>query len=199
MTSAAEALSSYMKREYCLVVLDIQLSNIDDMELLRAMQQSKYTPILVLTQSSEIEDRIAFLHAGADACIDKPVNLEFCAAQANALIRLCISLSTDYGHHNPVVHGELLISPRYRQVAIDGKPLALTRKEFDIFLCLASSPGQVFSREQLYDCIWGEGPAIAIDEAVKTQIKRLRGKLALAGKNYIQTEWGIGYKFVLSD
>ncbi len=75
----------------------------------------------------------------------------------------------------------------------------MTRKEFDIFLCLASSPGQVFSREQLYDCIWGEGPAIAIDEAVKTQIKRLRGKLALAGKNYIQTEWGIGYKFVLSD
>ena len=199
MTSAIEALNSYIKRDYCLVVLDIQLSNIDNMELLRAMQQSKYTPILALTQSSNIADKVALLHAGADACIDKPVDLEYCVAQANALIRLRANLNINCSQHSPIVRGELIISPHYRQVMIAGRPLPLTRKEFDLFLCLASSPGQVFSREQLYDCIWGDGPAIAVDEAVKTQIKRLRGKLALAGKNYIQTEWGIGYKFVLYD
>ena len=74
----------------------------------------------------------------------------------------------------------------------------MTRKEFDLLYCLASYPGQVFSLEHLYAHVWNDTSAIAVDEIVKSQIKSLRKKLAAVGKNYIQNEWGVGYKFVLT-
>lgn len=200
MTSAMAALASYMEQEYSLVILDIQLSDVNSFELLRTMHHAKHTPILVLYEYSKTDERTAALQAGADACLEKPLNLEACVAQANALIQLYLTANINHEQHGPVIHGnELIILPRYRQVTIEGKPLELARKEFDLLYYFAKSPGQIFTREQLYNQIWGDGPAIAVDEAVRTQIKRLRRKLASVGKNYIQTEWGVGYKFILSN
>lgn len=198
MTSAVAALASYMEQDYSLVILDIQRSDMDDLELLQTFSREKHTPILALAESSNVEDTVTLLHAGADACVGKPVNLDVCAAQANALIQLCVSANFNHKPHTPMIYDkELMIIPCRRQVIVEGTPLTLTRKEFDLLRCFADSPGRVFTREQLYDHIWDDGPAIAIDETVRSQIKRLRRKLALVGKNYIQTEWGVGYKFVL--
>lgn len=196
--SAVEALANYIKQEYCLVILEVQLSDMDNMKLLQTMRQTKHTPILVLSKSLTSEDKIALFHAGADACIEKPIIPEVCIAQAKALIQLYINADINHEQHGPVIHGEeLIISPRYRQVIVDGKLLQLTRKEFDLLYHLAKSPGQIFTREQLYDHIWSDSSIIAVDEAVRAQIKRLRRKLSSVDKNYIQTEWGVGYKFIL--
>lgn len=116
-------------------------------------------------------------------------------AQAWSLIRL-YKRNLDPSHL--ITFGkELLISLHHRQVLIDGKPVQLTRKEFDLLHCLASSPEQVFSLEQLYQHVWDEVSSIGGNETVKVHIKKLRKKLASLGKNYIQNVRGIGYKFVL--
>lgn len=188
MTSPAEALVSYLEENYCLIILDAQFSDMDSIEMLRIMRRSKHTPILLLTNPLSSEEIVEFLHAGADTYIEKPTNIEVCAAQANVLIQRYIDADIDHNQHKPIIHGsELIISPRYRQVIVDGKSLELTRKEFDLLHCFAKHPGQVLSREQLYDYIWSDEPAVAVDEAVKSLIRKLRKKLASVKNSIFKT------------
>lgn len=200
MVSAIKAIASYMKENYCLAILDIMLKRPSDMELLQTIRNVKRIPIIVLSDSLKIEERIAFIRAGADACIEKPINWDILTAQMNSLIQLHFAATINQRQHDPIVCGdELLISLRYRQVLVDGQSLTLTRKEFDLLCCLARSPGQVFSRKQIYNLVWRSDVLLAVDETVKAHIKTLRKKLASSGKNYIQNIWGVGYKFVLPD
>ena len=90
---------------------------------------------------------------------------------------------------------DLVIDPVTRKVFLKWKDLRLTKKEFDLLFCLASNPGQVFSREQLYDHVWDEYSAHNVDEVVKAQIKLLRQKLSDTGRDYIKNVWGVGYRF----
>lgn len=200
ISSLVEALFSYIQQDYCLVILDTQLSDCDTVETLQVMRSSKHTPILLLTNPLPPKEVVKLLHAGADTYMERPLNIDICVAQANALIKRYNEEDINHNEHKPVVHGsEFMISPRYRQTMIDGKPLILTRKEFDLLHCLASYPEQVFTCEQLYNHVWGDSSAIAVDDIVRSQIKRLRKKLSQIGKDYIQTEWGVGYKFALPD
>ena len=200
MSSSAEALASYMRQDYCLVILDVQITDMDGMILLRTMRNAKHTPILALTKPLSAEEIVMILHAGADAVLEKPLNKNVCVAQANKLIQRYVEDDINQGLHRPIIHGsELIISPRYRQVMINGKYISLTRREFDLLHFFADHQEQVFTCEQLYDEIWGCDSAVAIENIVRSQIKRLRKKLSDFGKNYIRTEWGVGYKFVLQD
>lgn len=92
---------------------------------------------------------------------------------------------------------ELMINPTYRQVSLEGNWLNLTRKEFDLLYFLASSPGQVFTREQIYRNVWHGETDYHVDEAVKSSIKALRKKLNPASKEYIENVRGVGYRFVV--
>ncbi len=196
MTSSAEALASYIKRDYCLVILDIQLTDMDSIELLRTMRQIKYTPILVLTVPRNAEEIVDLLHLGADTYLEKPLNMDICAAQARALMQLYLDADMNYSHHRPIIRGsKLIISPRYRQVMVDGKPVELTRKEFDLLHYLASYPEQVFSSNQLYRQVWNEEPSESGNDTVKVHIGNLRKKISDIGRECIHTVWGVGYKF----
>lgn len=196
ITSSAEALASYMKRDYCLVILDIQLADMDGMELLHTMRQMKHTPILALTVPLNAEEIVDILHAGADTYLEQPLNIEICAAQANALMQLYLDADMNHDHHRPIVHGSgLIISPRYRRVIVDGKPVELTRKEFDLLHYLASYPEQVFSSNQLYRQVWNEEPSESGNDTVKVHIGNLRKKISDIGRECIHTVWGVGYKF----
>lgn len=200
ISSPVEALASYIQQNYCLVILDTQLFECDTAEMIRAMRSSKHTPILLLTNPLPPKEVVELLHTGADTYLEKPLNMDICVAQANTLIKRYIEEDINHNEHKPIVHGsEFMISPRYRQVMIDGKPLTLTRKEFDLLHCLANYPEQVFTCEQLYNHVRRDSSAIAADDIVRSQIKRLRKKLSQIGKVYIQTEWGVGYKFILPD
>ncbi|MCI9557605.1 MAG: response regulator transcription factor [Lawsonibacter sp.] len=200
MTSAMEALASYIENDYCLVILDIQLTDVDGIELLRTIRNTKHTPILALTKPLPPKETVALLHAGADTFLEKPLNMDICVAQANTLIQRYVEDDVNHGQHKPVIHGsELIINPRYRRVMINGQHISLTRREFDLLHYFADHQEQVFTCEQLYNQVWGGDSAVVIENIVKSEIKRLRKKLSDVGKNYIRTEWGVGYKFVLSE
>lgn len=195
-TSPKKILENGVVIPYSLVIMDTCLAETDGINLLQIIRSFINSPILVLERELTSERRVALFQAGADACLEKPFDLDVCAAQALSLIRL---YKGGKGCCRPITFGtELIISRCHRQVLVEGKFLQLTRKEFDLLYCLASSPGQVFSREQLYAHVWDEVCPIGGDETVKVHIKTLRKKLDSVSKRYIQNVWGIGYKFVLN-
>lgn len=194
---STEALPRLEQQEYCLVMIDVRDFEQLHLELIRQMRQIKSTPILALASSLSPENKLRILQAGVNAFIEEPFNIDVCIAQAYALLHLYDNTKTDHRQDTVVFGTELIISRRYRQVMVDGKPLKLTRKEFDLFYCFANHPGQVFSCEQLYGLVWNEDITLGSDSTVKSHIKTLRKKLASVGKFYIDNVWGIGYKFVL--
>lgn len=197
--SVSEALNSYVKNHYCLVVLEDQLSGISGIEMLQIMLRIKSVPILLLAPFSP-DSHMEFFQAGATAIMEKPMNIAIFAAQAEALIRLYLQSCTGNENKGTIVIGtELIIIPHFRQVYVDGSPLSLTRKEFDLLCFFASHPHQVFSREQLYSTIWGNGFEAGGVETVRAHIHTLRKKLELKEKNLIHNVWGVGYKFVPSN
>ena len=194
--SVSEALDAFATYEYYLVIVDLRLSEADSIDILRIIRQAKATPILVLAEKPTEDEKVNAFRAGANAILEKPLDMSVCAAQANSLIQLHMERAKGRTH-TPLIFGtELMIDPTYRHVIIDGETLALTRKEFDLLLCLARQPGQVWSRTQLYSQVWNDDLGISGENAVKSHIGNLRRKLADMGKNYIQTSWGVGYKFV---
>lgn len=118
---------------------------------------------------------------------------------AQQAIRSCSECDAQSKYHYTLVCGkDLIINPEKREVLLKGHPLELTRKEFDLLFCLARHPGQVLSREQLYNLVWTEDNAINVDDVIKTHIKTLRKKLSQADTEYIQNVWGVGYRFQIN-
>lgn len=195
--SPSEALDSFMKQEHCLVIMDIQLLGISGLDMVRIMREVKHTPILIITPRPDSEEKVALFQAGANAYIEKPVDITVCVAQAIRLIELYESSDDRTKGCYPLTFGtELIISPLYRQVIIDGTTLDLTRTEFDLLFCMAQHPGQVWSRNQLYHSVWTDSLGAEGENTVRTHIGNLRKKFADIGKDYVQTARGIGYKFV---
>lgn len=102
---------------------------------------------------------------------------------------------TEHSHYTLAFGKNFIIEPLKRQVIVHDRMIDLTRKEFDLLFCLASHPGQVLSREQLYSQIWDTDTAFDVDEIVKSHIKTLRKKLAGSDIDYIKNVWGVGYRF----
>ena len=195
-SSVNEALQIFKRKEICLIILDAVISAEDTHQFLAAIRKSKTTPILILSSQSCHVERLRVLQAGAHAYIGEPYSLEECLAQAQALMQLYCELKPQQEVcYTLAVGKDLVVDPLARQALLNGKDLRLTRKEFDLLFCLASNPGQVFSREQLYNHVWDEHSAYNVDEVVKAQIKTLRQKLSITGNEYIKNVWGIGYRF----
>ena len=141
-----------------------------------------------------------YMKATATVCIRKPFALSVCSSQVNALIRLYTETEpSENGYYTLAFGTELIINPLHRQVKMNGSFLNLTRKEFDLLYYMASHPGQVFSRTQLYNRIWQDNSEFNIDEVVRFHVQALRRKLSPSGKDFIQTVWGIGYRFIDND
>ena len=196
VASMDDALQAFFKTDFCLIILDASISAADDHQLLKAMGKVRTTPILILSSQSCHIERLKVFQAGAHAYIGHPYSLEECLAQAQALMQLYCDLKPQKEVCYTLAFGkDLIIDPLTRQAILNGKNLQFTRKEFDLLFCLASNPGQVFSREQLYNQVWDEHSAYNVDDVVKSQIRLLRQKLSTTGKDYIKNVWGVGYRF----
>ena len=196
VTTMEDALKYFIKIEFCLVILDAHMSAADDHQFLKAMRNARTMPILVLSSQSDHEHRIHALNAGANAYMGKPYTTDECLAQAHSLMRLSENMHSDGNQFYTLVCGsDLIIDPAKRQVFLKGKELVFTKKEFDLLLCLASHPGRVFSREQLYDYVWDDKIVFNVDSVIKTHISSLRQKMIDAVVEYIKNVWGLGYKF----
>jgi DNA-binding response OmpR family regulator len=184
---------------YNLIILDIMLPGIDGIEICRRLRsKSPYVPILMLTSKSSELDRILGLEMGADDYVTKPFSIMELLARVKAIMRRVESLeATSERKSSDTIHAEgLTIDPEKRTVHLNGKPVDLTAREFDLLVHFARHPGRVYTRSQLLDMVWGYGHE-GYEHTVNSHINRLRAKIEENPGHplYILTVWGVGYKF----
>jgi len=187
-----------LDRQWDLVILDIRLPGPDGLTICRALRREMaYVPILMLTSKSSELDRVLGLELGADDYVTKPFSVTELVARVKAIFRRIESLEKRLpgGAECLYVH-DLVIDTSGREVRRGEDDLALTAREFDLLLHFARHPGQVFSRTQLLDSVWGYGHE-GYEHTVNSHINRLRAKIEddPAHPQLIVTCWGIGYKF----
>ena len=187
------------KNSYDLIVLDLMLPGIDGLEICRRIRsQPDYTPILMLTSKSAELDRVLGLEMGADDYVTKPFSIRELMARVKAIFRRIDKLqSDDRVDRSAIIQaGDLVIEPDRRKVSLGGKTIDLTAKEFDLLLHFARHAGQVFTRAQLLDTVWGYGHE-GYEHTVNSHINRLRAKIEKnpGQPEYVLTVWGVGYKF----
>ena len=180
-----------------LIILDIMMPGIDGFEVCRAIRDDVLCPVIFLSALQSETDKIRGLTLGGDDYITKPFGLHELLAKIEANLRR--ERRSQYlnaeNKRSKLYFEKLCLDMRERTVRVDGKDIELTKREYDIVELLALHAGQVFSREQIYEKIWGfdsEGNSSTVVE----RIKKIRAKFsAAADKEYISTVWGIGYKW----
>lgn len=193
--TSAKALEKIMQNIYNLIILDIFIRDMEGSILLQIIRRLTNTPILVLVQKTKTEDRIKLLSIGADDSLMLPTNIDELIVRVESCLKKCVV----YESLRSVNIGEigLVITPDRRKVEINAKEISITKREFDILYLLASNPGVVFSKEEIYSIIWSD-KFIKDDSNIMSHIGRLRKKLGIVG-NYIQTVWGVGYRFAYEE
>lgn len=174
-----------------LIILDIMLPGLDGFHIAESIRSDSSVPILMLTARSSIEDRVAGLERGADDYLVKPFAIEELLARVRALLRR--SVQSAQARAEPLIFGDLVVDPRTQEVTRQGRPLVLTRREYQLLEHFMRHPREVLTREAIFEAVWGpehEGESNLIDVNVYT----LRDKLE-AGKlpRLIQTVRGYGY------
>ncbi|HDR7336455.1 TPA: response regulator transcription factor [Bacillus anthracis] len=184
-----EALKKLETDHYDFVVLDIMMPEMDGLSVCKEIRKTSDVPIIFLTAKGEEWNRVNGLRMGADDYIVKPFSPGELIARMEAVLRRY----TKQEQQEEIQFGPILINEKSRKIAADGEPISLTVKEFDLLYFLCQHTGQVFSREQLLEKVWGYDYA-GSTRTVDTHVKTMRLKLGESG-NYIQTVWGVGYKF----
>ena len=191
-----EALRLAREQRPDLVVLDLMLPKVDGLEVCRALRRDSDVPIIILTAKGEEMDRVVGLELGADDYIVKPFSPRELLARIKAVLRRGATRSQVTAPGDALRYGEIRINPKTRVVEVRDQRVSLTAKEFDLLYFLASSPGQVFTRDQLMNHVWDF--AYAGDASTVTvHIRRLREKIEPDPERptFLKTVWGVGYKF----
>ncbi len=188
------ALVAFEEFEPDLIVLDVMLPGIDGIEVCRRVRATSNTPIIMVTSRVEELDRLVGFGVGADDYVTKPFSPRELAARVQAVLRRTGAPPEATG--DVLRAGTLRISARTRTVRDGERDIPLTAREFDLLYFIASHPGQVFTRDQLLDNVWGEDVA-SEPSTVTVHVRRLRTKLEAdpSRPRYLKTIWGVGYKF----
>jgi len=183
--------------QWDLVILDIRLPGPDGLTICRALRREmSYLPILLLTSKSSELDRVLGLELGADDYITKPFSVTELVARVKAVFRRIESVEKRFpANSEHLAIGDLSIDSSGHEVKKGTARLDLTAREFDLLLHFVRHPGQVFSRAQLLDSVWGYGHE-GYEHTVNSHINRLRAKIEddPAHPELIVTVWGVGYK-----
>lgn len=191
-TSGKEAIEK-AERQPDIILLDINMPDVDGLEVCARIRDFVSCPILFLTARVEDSDKIKGFGMGGDDYVVKPFSLDELGARVAAHIR-----RERRRGETPKVRFDDKLSIDYteRRLYFDSEEISLAKKEFDIIELLSSHPGQIFSKERIYELVWGydsEGESSVVAE----HIRRIRAKLAARGtKSYVETVWGVGYKWV---
>lgn len=179
--------------DYDLVLLDLMLPGLTGEEFIAQMRRRKTMPIIVLSAKADLEDRVNVLRLGADDFIPKPFDNTEVLARVEAQLRRYKQFDRESGGA-VLVRGDLTLDKEGVSVTAAGHAVSLTAREFHILTLLMEHPKKVFTREQLYEQIWG-GEYFGDDNTVNVHISNLRSKLSKASpREYIKTVWGIGFK-----
>ncbi len=191
-----EALSVCGTFQPNLILLDLMLPGMDGYQVCREIRSKAPTPIIMLSAKGEIFDKVLGLELGADDYMIKPFDSKELVARVKAVLRRCQSAKQEAPKSSAkiVEYPDLVINQTNYSVLYQGRPVDMPPKELELLYFLASSPNQVFTREQLLDHIWGY-EYIGDTRTVDVHIKRLREKIKDHPSWGLSTVWGIGYKF----
>ncbi|NLU40002.1 MAG: response regulator transcription factor [Bacteroidales bacterium] len=185
------------KKEPDLIILDVMMPEMDGIvtcEEIRKIPKLKSTIIAFLTARSEDYSQIAGFEAGADDYITKPIRPKVLLSRVKALLKRTqvVEEEEKVADDTTINIGSLSIDRERYMISVAGQEMILPRKEFELLSLLASKPGKVFTREEIYSSVWGE-QVIVGDRTIDVHIRKLREKI---GEDHIKTLKGIGYKFV---
>ncbi|NNC92491.1 MAG: response regulator transcription factor [Acidimicrobiia bacterium] len=173
------------------VVLDIMLPLVGGLDVLTEVRrQSDDIAVILLSAKGEEEDRVHGLDLGADDYVVKPFSPRELTARVRSVLRRAVPNSKAY-----IGIRGLTVDPSSRIVLVDDTPVDVTRREFDLLSFLAHQPGQVFSRAQLLDHVWDSSTEWQDPATVTVHVRRLRAKLGGDPDRFIETVWGVGYRF----
>jgi len=191
------ALNLLEKEDIQLVLLDIMMPGMDGIETLTRLRKTSNVPVILLTAKSEDTDKILGLDVGADDYITKPFNPVEVIARIKSQLRRYLQLGGGTVKATTMRIGGVEMDDQAKVVTVDGSPVALTPREYDILRLLMMHPDTVYSPSEIYRVVWEELPLNA-DNAVAVHIRHIREKIEInpSEPRYLQVVWGKGYKMV---
>ena len=183
----------YEEKDIALIILDVMMPKMDGWEVCREIRKNSKVPIIMLTARSDERDELLGFDLGVDEYISKPFSPKILVARVEAILRRT-------GQNNPedvISAGGIVIDKAAHLATVDGKPMELSFKEFELLTYFLENQGIALSREKILNNVWNYdyfGDARTID----THVKKLRSKLGEKG-DYIKTIWGMGYKFEVAE
>ena len=186
-----------MEEDYNLVILDLMLPGMDGFEICRKLREEKNTPIIMVSAKKDDIDKIRGLGLGADDYMTKPFSPSELVARVKAHLSRYERLIGSAAEVNKVIEIRgLKIDTTARRVWVNGQEKAFTTKEFDLLTFLASHPNHVYTKDELFSEIW-DMESIGDIATVTVHIKKIREKIEVdtANPQYIETIWGVGYRF----
>ena len=179
----------YEEKDIALLILDVMMPKMDGWEVCREIRKNSKVPIIMLTARGDERDELLGFDLGVDEYISKPFSPKILVARVEAILR-----RTGQDTGNDVLSaGGIVIDKSAHQASVDGKPMELSFKEFELLTYFLENQGIALSREKILNSVWNYdyfGDARTID----THVKKLRSKMGDKGE-YIKTVWGMGYKF----
>ena len=181
----------YQEKGIALVILDVMMPKVNGYQVCREIRERSATPIIMLTAKAEEADELNGFECGADEYIAKPFSPKILVARVEAILRRTTQKEKS---QNILEKGGIRVDKDAHMVSVDEVPVELSYKEFELLTYFMENPGIALSREKILNGVWNYdyfGDARTID----THVKKLRAKLGEKGNRYIQTIWGLGYKF----
>lgn len=191
-----DGLNLLKEKAFDMAVLDLMLPETDGMEILRIVGDTKEIPILVLSARDEEMYKVKALNLGADDYMTKPFGMGEFVARVKNHLKLYEKLKNSSSKQKSIQIRSIEIFCDDRRVYKNGQEIIFTQKEYEILLYMAQNPNRVFSKEQLFEKIWGLD-ALSDASTVTVHISKIRDKIESDPQNpqYIETVWGIGYRF----
>lgn len=196
--SGREGLQGINEEECDLVILDVMLPEIGGFEILQSIRDKKDIPVLIVSARESEIDKIKGLKLGADDYITKPFSPGELVARVNAHISKYERLINKFGNEkiDSIIVRGLEIQKKSRRVFVNGLEISMTQREFEVLMFLAKNPNRVYSKDELFDRVWGQD-SIGDMSTVTVHIAKIRDKIESnpANPQYIETVWGAGYRF----
>lgn len=180
----------YKNKDIALIILDVMMPGVNGYDVCREIRQSSKVPVIILTAKGEEDDELTGFDCGADEYIAKPFSPRVLTARVDAILRRSYPDETS---EKPIIIGKITLDKAAHRVLVNGQEIELSYKEFELLEYFMKNNGIALSREKILNNVWNYdyyGDARTID----THVKKLRKKLGECG-DYIQTIWGMGYKF----
>lgn len=192
-SSGKDGLEAALQNKYNLIILDIMLPEMDGITVCEKIRDVNDVPIIIISAREEEKDKIEALGAGADDYMTKPFSFGEMAARVQAHLQKYKRLTEKNGNDTIKVRN-LTIEKLSRRVFLDDEEKILTKLEYELLDFLASNPNKIWNKEELFNAVWGMD-AYGDISTVTVHMKKVREKIDVGDKKFIETIWGVGYRF----